>query len=49
LIKDSAILSENALSKSTGMSTEQVLDFLSYRILFIASEGEIGGRRYWEE
>ena len=42
LIKGSAVLSEKALIKRTGMSKGQVVDFLSLRILFIASEGEIG-------
>ena len=34
-------MSEKALIKSIGMSNGQVLDFLSFRILFITSEGEI--------
>ena len=42
--KGSAILSEKALIKSTGMSKGQILDFLSLRILFITSEGEIKGK-----
>jgi hypothetical protein len=47
--KGSTILSEKALIKSTGISKGQVLNFLSFRILFITSEGEIRGRKYWEE
>jgi len=42
--KGPAIVSEKALMKSIGMSNGQVLDFLSFWILFITSEGEIGGK-----
>jgi len=47
--KGSAIFTEKILIKSTGMFKGQALDFLSFRILFITSEGDIRGRRYWEE
>ena len=44
MIKGSAVLSEKALIKPTGMSKGQVVDFLSLRILFITSEGGIGDK-----
>ena len=37
--------SEKNLIKSIGMSNGQVLDFLSFQILFITSEGEVWGER----
>ena len=37
-------MSEKVLIKSIGMSKGHVLDFLSFWILFITSEGEIWGK-----
>ena len=42
--KGPAIVSEKASIKSIGISNGQVLDFLSFLILFIISEGKIWGK-----